>query len=135
MAKNIRREVESKSRRTIPLDDLADEDLSLKDTRNIEAELYDQFEKAHRLECLRLCLGKLSKGDRDLFVSYHVPAGERSEARRELARDSGLSLGALRMKIIRLRGKLEKCTGTCVGSSHRRTAGQFDRLGGGLPHE
>lgn len=135
VAKNIRREVASKSRRLISLDDLGDEGLPLRDNRDTEKELYDQFEKAHRVACLRVCLSKLSKGDRDLFVSYHVPAGERSEARRELARVAGLSLGALRMKVIRLRQKLEKCTRRCVSSPRRRDMEQSDRLGGALPNE
>lgn len=69
---------------------------------------------------LDACLRRLDPKDRDLVLSYY--AGERgrakSELRKGLARERGLSENALRSKIQRLRDGIERCIGRLDPGRH-----------------
>jgi len=60
---------------------------------------------------MRDCFGKLSDPDKDLLRSYFadVPRGRLDEERIQLAGSMGASLNNLRLKIFRLRRRLEDC--------------------------
>jgi DNA-directed RNA polymerase specialized sigma24 family protein len=65
------------------------------------------------LECLRWCLRGLSEKERDLVLRYHQ--GENNIRNRQtLARELGIQLNALRIRIHRIRRKLEDCVFRCL---------------------
>lgn len=60
------------------------------------------------LECLRWCLKGLNEKERDLVLRYHQ--GENNiRNRRTLARELGIQPNALRIRVHRIRRKLEDC--------------------------
>ena len=66
-----------------------------------------------RMEVLQECLDQLGGDQRDLLLEYHE--GERRERidnRRALADGLGIELNALRIRVHRMRQKLEKCVET-----------------------
>lgn len=69
-----------------------------------------------RLDCLRRCLAQLAPDQRDLVLRYHQgaqganPQGESNIRNRQgLAREVGLPMNALRIRVHRIRRKLESC--------------------------
>lgn len=67
-----------------------------------------------RLDCLEPCLQELSEEDRKLiWLYYQGEAGAKIENRRELARQFGLNLNNLRIRVFRIRGRLERCVELC----------------------
>ncbi len=71
-----------------------------------------------RLDCLRRCLAQLAPDQRDLVLRYHQgerprgksPQGEGNIRNRQtLARETGLPMNALRIRVHRIRRKLESC--------------------------
>lgn len=67
-----------------------------------------------RMHCLERCLNKFAKGDRELIVAYY-DTDERTmiAARKRLAETREFSMNTLRIKVCRLKTKLEKCTKDC----------------------
>jgi DNA-directed RNA polymerase specialized sigma24 family protein len=67
-----------------------------------------------RLECLRRCLAQLPQDQRDLVLRYHQ--GENNiRNRQQLAREEGIPMNALRIRVHRVRRKLESCVHSCLG--------------------
>jgi DNA-directed RNA polymerase specialized sigma24 family protein len=68
-----------------------------------------------RLGCLRRCLQALPPESSRLMMAYYQE-DERNkiEVRKKLAQQLGVSPHALRMRLQRLRSKLEECTTDCV---------------------
>ena len=65
------------------------------------------------LECLRRCLKGLTDKERDLVLRYHQ--GENNIRNRQtLARELGIPLNALRIRVHRIRRKLEDCVFRCL---------------------
>lgn len=66
-------------------------------------------------ECLQSCLPKLSPENRKLIVAYY---GEEKQAkidhRSELARQLGISVETLRVKVYRIRKSLHECIERCL---------------------
>lgn len=72
-----------------------------------------------RMEVLRECLGKLGDEQRALLLDYHEgERRDRIENRRAIADRMGIELNALRIRVHRMRQKLERC----VKKHFRRTA-------------
>jgi DNA-directed RNA polymerase specialized sigma24 family protein len=72
------------------------------------------------LECLLRCLDRLPAEQRDLVLRYHQ--GERHiRDRQALAGELGIPLNALRIRVHRLRRRLESCVHECLESSPRET--------------
>jgi DNA-directed RNA polymerase specialized sigma24 family protein len=72
-----------------------------------------------RLECLRQCLAKLPPDQRDLVLRYHQGNSDQGENnirnRQQLAREAGVQLNALRIRVHRVRRRLESCVQACLG--------------------
>jgi DNA-directed RNA polymerase specialized sigma24 family protein len=72
----------------------------------------------HRLECLRRCLGQLAADQRDLVLRYHQGKGDPGESniatRQTLAREMGIPMNALRIRVHRVRRRLESCVQDCL---------------------
>jgi DNA-directed RNA polymerase specialized sigma24 family protein len=65
------------------------------------------------LSCLDDCLATLAKDERTLVLRYYE-SGKRADVRQRLARETGLSMTALRIRTHRLRNKLEECVTGCL---------------------
>jgi DNA-directed RNA polymerase specialized sigma24 family protein len=70
-------------------------------------------EAERRLQCLEGCLRELPAESRALVEGYHARAGTR-EDREALARRFGLTPGALRTRMHRLRNELASCLERCL---------------------
>ncbi|HEX9945729.1 MAG TPA: hypothetical protein VGG03_27285 [Thermoanaerobaculia bacterium] len=67
-----------------------------------------------RLECLRRCMERLPQEQRDLVLRYHQ--GENNiRNRRALSQELDIPLNALRIRVHRVRRKLEACVHECLG--------------------
>jgi RNA polymerase sigma factor (sigma-70 family) len=66
-----------------------------------------------RLDCLRRCLAELSPDQRDLVLRYYRGEGN-IRNRQELAREAGIPMNALRIRVHRVRRKLESCVHACL---------------------
>jgi RNA polymerase sigma factor (sigma-70 family) len=66
-----------------------------------------------RMEVLQECLERLAPDHRALILDYHEgERRERIENRREIAERLGIPLNALRIRVHRIRTKLERCVET-----------------------
>lgn len=66
-----------------------------------------------RLECLRRCLSRLPADQRDIVLRYHQ--GENNIRNRQtLAVEMGIPINALRIRVHRVRRKLEDCVHECL---------------------
>lgn len=116
VAKNVRHEAHKRAGRSVSISDLPGHESSLADTHDNEKSIHEKMEKERRIKCLHLCLQRLPKRDRELFLAYHTTDGEHVPYRQGLAERLGLTLGALRVKVNRLRNELEKCARRCFAS-------------------
>lgn len=84
---------------------------------------YDDDED-ERISCLRRCLVELDlkDADRRLIVAYYdTQNGDKiKEVRRKLAESAGTDQNALRVRMFRLRAKLEDCINNCVANVMKR---------------
>ena len=81
-----------------------------------ERELKAQLERRELIfECLSTCLRKLAPNDGELIIEYY--SGEKHikiDNRRGLAGRVGISTNTLRVKVHRIRAKLEECIRHCI---------------------
>ena len=75
-------------------------------------------EQGPALICFDRCLAKLSAVDRKNLLRYYDDTGGRTiEARRKLADELGISPNVLRVRMHRLRDRLEQCVAACRADS------------------
>lgn len=78
----------------------------------------DSEDQNIRLACLRLCLVEVTKDDeeRKLILDYYntEDVNKLKNQRKSLAERLGLKVNALKVKVCRLRAKLEECINECV---------------------
>lgn len=67
---------------------------------------------------LKDCLDALPRESRDIIVEYFAADTRKSEYRRALAEKVGVNLNTLRIKVLRLKKKLEEC----VSAKHQEMA-------------
>jgi DNA-directed RNA polymerase specialized sigma24 family protein len=68
-----------------------------------------------RLNCLEICLEKLSEKNRTMILHYYRDDKQaKIDYRKKLAETLGISLNALRIKTLRVRSKLEECVFKCL---------------------
>lgn len=68
--------------------------------------------------CLERCLGELGAEERQLVLDYYQGSGaERIAHRQEMADRLGLTVAALRVRMHRLRIRLEACVSGCLAAS------------------
>lgn len=108
VANNLIKENLKKIGTHVSLDDV---DLSTRQTTENE----NEEELIAREECLQSCLQELSGDKRDLIRDYYAKQKQaKIDHRSELARELGISLPALRVKVFRIREALEKCIDRCL---------------------
>lgn len=92
------------------------------DTRMNPGDEEDRDETDQRFECLENCSGSLAPRERQRIVDYY--SGEKREKinnRIGMAREEGVTLGNLRVRMLRLRERLEKCILECVENKKGET--------------
>jgi DNA-directed RNA polymerase specialized sigma24 family protein len=114
VAKKIRQENHKRTERVVAITDLPNQGISLKDKGDVEAEIHAIQQDEIRSKCLRLCLHRMHDQNRRVFLQYHGLYGDTKKQREELASELGLTIGALRVRIKRIRGQLEKCVQECL---------------------
>lgn len=68
-----------------------------------------------REECLHLCLRELSAEKRVMILGYYAEEKQaKIDHRTEMARQLGISVETLRVRVYRIRGTLEKCIEMCL---------------------
>jgi len=120
VAKRIKQEANRQALRSVPVPDLPNQEAVLRDPSDPEKIMQDKAESGRRARCLHLCMQRLAERDRELFLTYHDEVAARIEYRLNLARRLGLTIGALRVRINRMRDSLESCTRKCMGSDFGR---------------
>lgn len=114
VAKRIRQEGQKKDFKTIHLSEV-DDSLASDIGASVEA-INRKLQAQKELRCLRQCLGRLPAEQQQLFLAYRVNQAHYAETRKKLAARFGITSGALRIRIIRLREKLEECMARCMGA-------------------
>lgn len=90
--------------------------LDADDAHDVAAADQETSEEA-RLTCLDQCLGEFQADDRNLVVAYYDTDEKTMIASRKRLADSlAMSMNTLRIKVCRLKAKLEKCVKDCCGS-------------------
>lgn len=75
------------------------------------------------IDCLRKCLGSLSKEKCELIHDYYVYDGNtKIESRREMAKELSISIGALRTRAHHVRAGLENCVRKCMNLTRNKSA-------------
>ena len=108
VAKKIRHEAQKKDLKTISLQSLPSKGVVSDAGASVEG-LHQKIQSQNELRCLHQCLQRLPADDRTLFLAYRVDRGHYMENRKNLAKQFGLTPGALRVRVIRIREKLERC--------------------------
>ncbi len=91
-----------------------------------------EIEKAEG--CLRRCLDRLPRENRELVMDYYQGSeGGKASGRKSLAVRLGLTSGNLRMRVLRLRKNLEECVKKCLEVRQKSvTNGPATPLKGGV---
>ncbi len=77
--------------------------------------LMKEDELSDTSECLSKCLTQLSRDKQELILDYHLYHGNaKIEHHRQMAKELGISEGALRTRAHHLRVSLEKCVLQCI---------------------
>lgn len=109
IAKFVVMEYKRKSLRNVELDELSE-------TESFVDRYESEELKKRDLECLRTCLAKLPEAKRKLLVEYYnTDEATMILKRKRLADRLELNLNSLRIRVSRLRSKLERCTKDCCG--------------------
>lgn len=107
IAKFVVLEHKRKSLRNVELDEVTD-------TENFAENFETEDLKRRNLECLRKCLAQLPEKKRKLLVDYYdTEETTIISKRKSLAEKLELNLNSLRIRVSRLREKLERCTKDC----------------------
>jgi DNA-directed RNA polymerase specialized sigma24 family protein len=120
VARLVSMESHNRMRREVHSEDLPGGQDSLPESHNASTELMERLDNEKRLSCLRTCLAKLDNSDRELAIQYYGAEEEKQKYhRRKVAEKCGLTLDALRVRMNRMRERLEKCV-TCCLNFHRQ---------------
>ncbi len=81
----------------------------------------DDPEGAVRFRCLESCLASLPEKEREFLLGYYVGRGTvKIENRRRISAGLGLAPNALRIRMFRLRARLEECVERCLAAATGR---------------
>lgn len=81
-----------------------------------QTELSDERSDKERIhDCLEQCLGKLSIDARDLLLRYYsLEKRAKIDLRQQMAEELGVSINTLRLRVLRMKEKLQPCVETCL---------------------
>ncbi|HKS42778.1 MAG TPA: sigma-70 family RNA polymerase sigma factor [Blastocatellia bacterium] len=107
---------EEKKKYPISLDDLPHWNDPFSDPTEREIEEMEKILIEQKEEYLSKCLQELSDEERELITEYYQgEAAAKVKNRKELAEQRGMPLNALRIRVFRIRKKLEDCIGKRFG--------------------
>jgi DNA-directed RNA polymerase specialized sigma24 family protein len=78
--------------------------------------LREELDK-QKLDCLKHCLRELKDKDREFMTRYYSSEGDRDKSRKALAAELGMSDGAMRVRVSRIRARLSDCVRHCMEKS------------------
>lgn len=113
VAKNLLREQRRQTGRTVPLTPQMSPTVSPRPPGEDEGRADVEL----TLQCMHVCLARLKPGDRELFLRYYSGEKKAKYYRQELAQQLGKTHNALRVKVKRLRTRLDECIRKCVGDA------------------
>jgi DNA-directed RNA polymerase specialized sigma24 family protein len=116
VARNVAQEARKRTFKTVQISELPQGEESLPGSRDAAHDIHKNLEGAKKFKCLRACMRRLDTRDRELFLAYYNAVADRPEYRQRLAETAGLTIGALRVKVNRLRDTLETCVRRCSAS-------------------
>jgi len=74
-----------------------------------------------RIGCFEKCLSGLPEADRELIITYYSPEKrEKIDEHRRLADKLSISLNSMRLRVHRIKQRLEKCTSECEARHARK---------------
>lgn len=113
VARNLIKEHQKKARSYISIDDV--------DVPAEAPQLIDDEDDDLREECLRDCLKELTSDKRDLILAYYAKEKQQKiEDRARIAKQIGVSIETLRVRMCRIRASLEECIGRRLEHRARR---------------
>jgi DNA-directed RNA polymerase specialized sigma24 family protein len=131
VAQHVRQESARRMRREVALPDLP-EAAQPRSGDDVERDLLERLLDERCARCLVSCLRRLPHPSHELFLAYYEPGPDRSAHRQRLAAEAGLTIRGLRVRVNRLREKLESCVSRCVaGPGPIRYRIPRSRSGGG----
>jgi RNA polymerase sigma factor (sigma-70 family) len=113
VARNIKREAQKRALKVVRIPDLGESERSHIKTEDPNTTIGDDIERERRLKCLHLCMRYMSEDDRRAFVIYHHECDRPSEVRKRLSLELGISSTTLKVRMNRLRRKLQECVNKC----------------------
>ena len=95
--------------------------VSLEDVEPLQPEISETDEEVAEVEeCLQQCLQNLSKEKRELILAYYARAKQaKIDYRNELARQLGISVETLRVRVYRMRVQIGECINDCLSDKGR----------------
>lgn len=88
-----------------------DEEPAASDANVTEAQVYGDDSQ----NCMQFCLKQLKEADLRLVIAYfQVNRQNKLKEREALCKSGGESINALRVRVSRIRQKLQKCQGNCL---------------------
>lgn len=106
VARNLIKESPKRAKKQVSLEDT--------DPPALEAATEDES-VIRREECLNSCLQQLSGEKRELILRYYAKEKQaKIDHRTELARQLGISVETLRVRVYRIRGTIETCIVRCL---------------------
>jgi len=116
VARNVAQEARKRTLKTVRISELPLGEESLPGARDAANDIQKNLESTKKFQCLRVCMRRLDSRDRNLFLAYYNAVADRPEYRLRLAETAGMTIGALRVKVNRLRDSLETCVKRCSAS-------------------
>jgi DNA-directed RNA polymerase specialized sigma24 family protein len=84
---------------------------------SVQIEPAEGVDRQRQLQCIRRCLEELPTNDRVVFLSFELADGAvRMRQRKKLAMKAGVSVGAFRVRVFRIRRDIERCARTCMAN-------------------
>jgi RNA polymerase sigma factor (sigma-70 family) len=119
VARNVLREfVRSPENALSPIDELDLSPRFAKQSEDLRNSSDARRDSESKLDCLESCLARLPAETRDLVISYYQDeAGRKVRNRQRLADSMGVPMNALRIRVHRIRAKLETCVCDCLRDS------------------
>ena len=95
--------------------------VSLEDVEPLQPEINETDEEVAEMEeCLQQCLQNLSKEKRELILAYYAREKQaKIDYRNELARQLGISVETLRVRVYRMRVQIGECINDCLSDKGR----------------
>jgi RNA polymerase sigma factor (sigma-70 family) len=116
VARNVYKEyLRNPDRRLVSIENILPSEHLYEDPAEVDQRAQDRTAFEQRLECLESCVGKLPDEARELIMSYYEgDEGVKIENHKRIAEREGISLNNLRVRVHRIREKLEECVLSCV---------------------